>query len=351
MLTMARANGPMMHSHMESRPTNTTPPRGPLMPRAWRLLRGPLLIYGAWVVAVFLLQGRMLYLPALAGRGLSEADIREQAGLERLWLDHNTLDHNTLDHNTLDHNTLDHDTLDHDTLGHDTLGHGALDHGTPDGAERTEAWLLRSHASTDSAAARTLVCFFHGNAELIDQCLAEAAAWRERGFDVLLPEYRGYGRSGGLPSQRAIVADGDALLRRAVAITGAESLIFHGRSLGTGIAVQVASRHRDRTRALVLESPFRSVASFAWRYGVPEFIVRDPYRTDELLPSFRCPTLILHAPLDEVVPYAHGEALASLQPLAMLVPLEGSHNSGLSSTSAYWRAIDDLLHQAGGGAH
>jgi pimeloyl-ACP methyl ester carboxylesterase len=136
-----------------------------------------------------------------------------------------------------------------------------------------------------------------------------------------------------------------------VGITGAESLIFHGRSLGTGIAVQVASRHRDRTRALVLESPFRSVASFAWRYGVPEFIVRDPYRTDELLPSFRCPTLILHAPLDEVVPYAHGEALASLQPLAMLVPLEGSHNSGLSSTSAYWRAIDDLLQQAGGGAH
>ena len=101
----------------------------------------------------------------------------------------------------------------------------------------------------------------------------------------------------------------------------------------------------------MLESPFRSVASFAWRYGVPEFIVRDPYRTDELLPSFRCPTLILHAPLDEVVPFAHGEALASLQPLAMLVPLEGSHNSGLSSTSAYWRAIDDLLQQAGGGAH
>ena len=341
MLTMARANGPMMHSRMESQPNNTTPPRGPLMPRAWRLLRGPLLIYGAWVVAVFLLQGRMLYLPALAGRGLSEADIREQAGLERLWLDHNTLDHDTLDHGT----------LGHDTLGHDTLGHGALDHGAPDGAERTEAWLLRSHASTDSAAARTLVCFFHGNAELIDQCLAEAAAWRERGFDVLLPEYRGYGRSGGLPSQRAIVADSDALLHRAMAITGAESLIFHGRSLGTGIAVQVASRHRDRTRALVLESPFRSVASFAWRYGVPEFIVRDPYRTDELLPSFRCPTLILHAPLDEVVPYAHGEALASLQPLAMLVPLEGSHNSGLSSTSAYWRAIDDLLQQAGGRAH
>jgi pimeloyl-ACP methyl ester carboxylesterase len=218
-------------------------------------------------------------------------------------------------------------------------------------SDRTEAWLLRAGDPNGSSEPRTLVCFTHGNAELIDQCLAEARAWRDRGFHVLLPEYRGYGRSAGSPSQDDIVRDVDRAVEIALERTGARSLIFHGRSLGTGIAVQVASRHRDRTRALVLESPFRSVASFAWRYGVPEFIVRDPYRTDELLPSFRCPTLILHAPLDEVVPFAHGEALASLQPLAMLVPLEGSHNSGLSSTSAYWRAIDDLLQQAGGRAH
>lgn len=299
-----------MPSHMEQPSVHSTPQGGPRVPRAWRLLRGLLLIYGVWVVAVFLLQSRMLYLPELAGRGWSESQIGAQVGLERLW----------------------------------------LDQAPQDGAERTEAWLIRAPTPSGAGAARTLVCFFHGNAELIDQCLAEAQAWRERGFDVLLPEYRGYGRSGGRPSQRAIVTDSDELVRRAMTITGAESLIFHGRSLGTGIAVQVASRHRDRTLALVLESPFRSVASFAWRYGVPEFLVRDPYRTDELLPTFRCPTLILHAPLDEVVPYAHGEALASLQPLALLVPLEGSHNSGLSATSAYWRAIDDLLQRAGGRA-
>lgn len=295
---------------MEPPSVTSTPPIGPRLRRAWRLLRGLLLIYGVWVLAVFLLQGRMLYLPELAGRGWSEAEIGAQAGLERLWIEQDTRE----------------------------------------GSERTEAWLLQTPTPRDAGAVRTLVCFFHGNAELIDQCLAEAHAWRARGFDVLLPEYRGYGRSGGRPSQRAIVADSDELIRRAMAITRAESLIFHGRSLGTGVAVQVASHHRDRIRALVLESPFRSVASFAWRYGVPEFMVRDPYRTDDLLPTFRCPTLILHAPLDEVVPYAHGEALASLQPLALLVPLEGSHNSGLAATSAYWRAIDNLLQQTDGKA-
>lgn len=294
---------------MEPAASTTSPARSqPRRPRLLRLLRSLALVYGVWCLALFLLQSRMLYLPALAGVPMSEAAVDAVPGLERLWI--------------------------------------AQSESTS--SDRTEAWLLRAGDPNGSGEPRTLVCFTHGNAELIDQCLAEARAWRDRGFHVLLPEYRGYGRSAGSPSQDDIVRDVDRAVEIALERTGARSIVFHGRSLGTGVAVQVAARHRQRARAIVLESPFTSVTSFAWRYGIPPLLVTNPYRTDELLPTFACPVLILHAQRDEIVPFAHGEALAAMQPLATLMPLDGSHNSGLSSTTAYWSAIDEMLAKVGG---
>src|SRR5438045_8236 len=74
-------------------------------------------------------------------------------------------------------------------------------------------------------------------------------------------------------------------------------IVIHGRSLGTGVASQLAGRHQPA--ALILESPFTSVASFAWRYGVPPVFLKSPYRTDEVLPKLTCPILILAGRDDE----------------------------------------------------
>jgi pimeloyl-ACP methyl ester carboxylesterase len=96
---------------------------------------------------------------------------------------------------------------------------------------------------------------------------------------------------------------------------------------------------------LILESPFRSVASFSWRFGVPEFLVTSPLRTDRVLPGFEFPIVVLAGREDVVVPPAHGEYLATLNPRAMLTLLPGGHNSGLSNQHAYWEAIDTVLAQ------
>ena len=223
-----------------------------------------------------------------------------------------------------------------------------------DGA-RTEAWLLR--AST-AEPARGLVAITHGNAELIDHLLEDAREWRRLGFDVVLPEYRGYGRSTGTPSQDAIVGDTLAAISWALGATGERALVLHGRSLGTGVAMQVAARLDETASAqapaprlllAVLEAPFTSIASYAPQYGLPPFIVRDPYRTDEVLPTLECPVLILHTRGDEVVPLEHGQALASLAPARVrLVEFDGSHNSGISMTRPYWNAVAEALRAAEG---
>lgn len=263
---------------------------------AWRILRGAVIVYAAWCLILYFLQSRLLFMPYAAGPGMDEGQIAAEPGLERMQVSH---------------------------------GDGIA----------TEAWLVRSRTQP----ARGLVCFMHGNAELIDYNLPEAREWNARGFDVLLAEYRGYGRSPGSPSQDAIVQDTLDAISEVVRKGGYSLLMLHGRSLGSAVAVQVALRLGDRCSAVVMESPFRSVASFAWRYGVPPALVKNPFRSDEAVTKLACPVLILHSRQDEIVPYSHGEALAALNPLATLVPLEGSHNSGLSMTRTYWDAIDAFV--------
>ncbi|MCX5691187.1 MAG: alpha/beta hydrolase [Planctomycetota bacterium] len=204
---------------------------------------------------------------------------------------------------------------------------------------QTAAWLLRP----EQPGSFPLAVFFHGNAELIDHCLEDARSWQARGYAVLMCEYRGYGRSGGSPSQQALVDD--ALEALAIASAQADidvsRLVLHGRSLGTGVAAQVAAALATPPSLIVLESPFVSVASFSWRYGVPPLLVRDTYRTDEALLGLRdVPVLIVHGRDDEVVGFAHGVALHALLPTSTLVELHGAGHGALSVLPEYGAAID-----------
>jgi fermentation-respiration switch protein FrsA (DUF1100 family) len=207
---------------------------------------------------------------------------------------------------------------------------------------QTAAWLFRPQ----QPGPFPLAVFFHGNAELIDHCVEDARGWQARGFAVLMCEYRGYGRSGGSPSQQALVDD--ALEALAIASAQADidvsRLVLHGRSLGTGVAAQVAATLATPPSLIVLESPFLSVASFSWRYGVPPLLVRDTYRTDEALAGLtEVPVLILHSRDDEVVGFAHGVALGKLLPRSTLVELQGAGHGALSVLPEYGAAIDEAV--------
>ena len=210
---------------------------------------------------------------------------------------------------------------------------------------RVEGWLVRPTTAPGGRA--PLVVLFHGNAELIDASLGRAMAYVARGWAVLMPEFRGYGRSGGTPSQDATVADAVALIERTAACEGvdATTLVLHGRSLGGGVAAQVAARLTPdyHLAGLILESSFRSVASMAAGFGVPAFVVRHPFRTDRVLPGLSCPILLLHGTGDDIIPPSNSQTLAGLNPRARLVLLPGGHNDFPGNETAYWREIDRTL--------
>lgn len=199
------------------------------------------------------------------------------------------------------------------------------------GGGGVEAWLWK-HPDATAEAPRPWVVYFHGNAELIDYQAGQARRYRDMGYSVLLVEYRGYGRSGGRPSEAGIVSDAVWFLDQVGerAWVDPERLVVHGRSIGGSVAVQVAGRLKEAGRepaALVLETSTPSVAGMAWRFGLPPTLVRHPFRSDRVLPGLTMPVLVIAAEEDEVFPMRHSEKLAALAADATLVRLPGSHNT------------------------
>ena len=217
---------------------------------------------------------------------------------------------------------------------------------TPQG--QTVGWFIPAPGAGPDHPA-PLAIFLHGNAELIDQQHNIVSLYHGQGVSVLLPEYRGYGNSDGSPSQDHIVSDVVAFYDQAVARADVDGgrVVIHGRSIGGGIAAQLADRRPSR--ALIVESTGASVAGLAWRYGVPPFLVRSPFRTRQVLETLTTPVLILHGKHDKVFPYQHALDLLAAAPNGTLVPFESGHNTlgADGDLSRYREAVEDHLGTTG----
>ena len=202
-------------------------------------------------------------------------------------------------------------------------------------------------AGTPAAHRAPTIIFFHGNAELIDHQWFHVEPYLQMGFAVLVPEYRGYGRSPGRPSQATIGADMvrfyDALVQRPD--VDRSRIIFHGRSIGAAIAADLASKRKPA--AMILESGPANVTSFAARFGAPSFLVTNPFRTDRVLPTLGIPMLLMHGSHDGIIPVSNGRKLHELVPGSTYIELDADHNDfpGQANVGAYWQAIAGFLRE------
>ena len=192
------------------------------------------------------------------------------------------------------------------------------------------------------------VILCHGNAGNISNRLTKARLLRGLGLSVLLFDYRGYGRSDGSPSELGTYRDAEAAYRFLTETKRlpADRIVIYGESLGAAVALELALRHP--ARALILESPFTSVADMS-RELLPYLPIGKllHYRYDNLskIGSLRMPLLVLHSPQDDVVPFKMGRRLFEAAPdPKRFFELRGDHNQGfLDAGEAYPKAVAAFL--------
>lgn len=201
---------------------------------------------------------------------------------------------------------------------------------------------------TPPQAGKPVLLFFDGNA-LRPHALS--ARWRrviDHGAGMLAVFYRGFSGSTGFPTEAGLNADADAGYDWLIANGhGAADIVIHGYSLGTGVAVRLASA--VSARALVLEAPYTSIADAVRRYirFIPDFIVRDKFESDDLIARVNMPMLIVQGDLDRIVPFAHGRELfeRASEPKAF-VQMQGAGHSDLVRKGLYehvWKFLDRPL--------
>jgi len=212
---------------------------------------------------------------------------------------------------------------------------------TKDGVE-INAWHVPAERS------RGVLLFCHGNAGNISHRLDSIRIFHNLGLDVFIFDYRGYGKSRGIPDEEGTYLDAEAAWDYLVDDLGVnpEKILFFGRSLGSAVAVETVLR--KRAGALIIESGFTSVPDLGKKYFpyLPvRLLSRFHYASIDKVGKIEIPKLFIHSPDDEIVPYVQGMRLfeKSHGPKEFL-PISGGHNEGfLMSGKAYKNGLDAFL--------
>jgi pimeloyl-ACP methyl ester carboxylesterase len=191
----------------------------------------------------------------------------------------------------------------------------------------------RPHPGSDA------VIYFGGNAEDVSRSLPTLAdAFPQRSLYAL--NYRGYGGSTGKPSESALIADALALFDR-VHIDHPHIMVI-GRSLGSGVAVHVASERP--VERLVLVTPYDSLAEIAasqFRYFPIRWLLLDKFESWRFAPKVSAPTQLIAAQDDEIIPLASTESLYQRFPqsLATMTVIRGVGHNSISESPEYLPAL------------
>jgi uncharacterized protein len=190
-----------------------------------------------------------------------------------------------------------------------------------------------------------LVLYFHGNSRSIKGWAKYAKDFYRYHYDVVLVDYRGFGKSTGKRSEKDMLKDMQFVYDTLAKTYPQSHLIVYGRSLGSGFAVKLAA---DNTpRYLILDAPYYSFKKTIERF-LPilpvKYILRYHLRTDKWLPKVNCHTYILHGTKDWLIPISNSEKLQKINPRKItLIRIHGGGHNNLPTFPEYHNFIRDIL--------
>lgn len=174
--------------------------------------------------------------------------------------------------------------------------------------------------------ARGALLYLHGNRGSNRRCLRQAGMFEGLGYDIYMPDYRGYGKTGGtIESEKQLFRDVQAVYDEIRKTHEESRIIIIGYSLGTGMASYLAAQNNPKH--LVLLAPYESFIDLKDRKIpiLPDFIVKYPLDNAKHLRDVRCPVTLVHGTEDSIIPFDSSVKLQKIRPDATrLVVLEGT---------------------------
>jgi uncharacterized protein len=194
-------------------------------------------------------------------------------------------------------------------------------------------------------APKGLVLYFHGNSRSIKGWAKYAKDFYRYDYDVVLIDYRGFGKSTGKRSETEMLKDVQFIYEHLAREYGEEHLIVYGRSLGSGFAAKVASDNQPRY--LILDAPYYNFTRVIERF-LPilpiRFVLRYHLRTDKWIAKVACPVYIIHGTRDLLIPIRHSEELQKINPRKIiLIRIVGGAHNNLPKFPEYHNFLRDIL--------
>ncbi|WP_321254481.1 alpha/beta hydrolase [Psychroserpens sp.] len=191
-----------------------------------------------------------------------------------------------------------------------------------------------------------VILYFHGNAGDLSRWGTITEYFVEKNYDVLVMDYRTYGKSKGKLSEQGFYDDAQFCYNYLKSRYDESDIILYGRSLGTGVANYLASKNQPKQ--LILETPYYSITDIA-KHRFPFFpvksLIKYEFNSFEYIQNVKCPITIIHGTHDQVVPYSSGNKLFDIAPksITKMKTIDGGRHNDLVNFDAYHEVIASIL--------
>ncbi len=191
-----------------------------------------------------------------------------------------------------------------------------------------------------------VIFYLKGNSKSIKGWGKFAIDFTRQGFDVIMVDYRGFGKSTGRRTEDDIKGDMQYVYDEVKKQVDEKYIIMYGRSLGSGFAAKLASQNNPRM--LVLESPYYSMTKVTKRFlpFMPmSLLMRFPIRTYLYLKYVDVPIKIIHGTNDKLIPFKTSVKLSKIKAeITRLYPVIGGGHNNLHTFEEYHRMMEEILH-------
>lgn len=189
-----------------------------------------------------------------------------------------------------------------------------------------------------------VILYFHGNAGSLSSWGRIGEMLADYNYDLLIWDYRGYGKSSGEVTEDNIFSDSEFIYQELKKYYGEDNIILYGRSIGTGPAAFLSSKFKPK--AVILETPFFNLTELAKIHlpMIPSFLLQFKFENFQHLKKYQGAVYIVHGTEDEIIPVEQSEKLSeSLTTVKSFTRVPGGHHNDLESFKEHSDFLNMIL--------